>query len=136
MNKKSSSYKANDPLYRSIVLRQKLKQLGHSENEFREDYFAPSAQCENFAVSLLDECRNLEEIAAVMDVPEAETLNGKVQLRQKEHRLRVLNLAIKYRNRKVRVLFNFLLLFFFDPKRRDLLFFTKNERHLIPEKKK
>ena len=71
-----------------------------------------------------------------MDVPEAETLNGKVQLRQKEHRLRVLNLAIKYRNRKVRVLFNFLLLFFFDPKRRDLLFFTKKERHLIPEKKK
>ncbi|CAH3178415.1 unnamed protein product [Porites lobata] len=35
-----------------------------------------------------------------MDVPEAETLHGKVQLRQKEHRLRVLNLAIKYRNRK------------------------------------
>ena len=70
-----------------------------------------------------------------MDVTEAETLHGKVQLRQKEHRLRVLNLAIKYRNRKVRVLFNFLLLFFFDPKRRDLLFFTKKERHLIPEKK-
>ena len=70
-----------------------------------------------------------------MDVPEAETLHGKIQLRQKEHRLRVLNLAIKYRNRKVRVLFNFLLLFFFDPKRRDLLFFTKKERHLIPEKK-
>ena len=112
LNKKSSSYKANDPLYRSIVLRRKLKKLGHSENEFREDYLALSAQCENFAVSLLDECRNLEEIAAVMDVPEAETLNGKIQLRQKEHRLRVLNLAIKYRNRKVRVLFNFLPIFF------------------------
>ena len=68
-----------------------------------------------------------------MDVPEAETLNGKVQLRQKEHRLRVLNLAIKYRNRKVRVLFNFLPVFFFYPKRRDL--FSMKERHFIPEKK-
>ena len=72
-----------------------------------------------------------------MDVPEAETLNGKVQLRQKEHRLRVLNLAIKYRNRKVRVLFNFLPIFFyflfFIP--RGETFFAKKERHFIPEKK-
>ena len=137
LNKKSSSYKANDPLYRSIVLRRKLKKLGHSENEFREDYLALSAQCENFAVSLLDECRNLEEIAAVMDVPEAETLNGKVQLRQKEHRLRVLNLAIKYRNRKVRVLFHFLpiFLFFYFLSQEERLFFAKKERHFIPEKK-
>ena len=128
LNKKSSSYKAKDPLYRSIVLRRKLKQLGHSENEFREDYFAISAQGENFAVRLLDECRNLEEIVAVMDLAEAETLNGKVQLRQKEHRLRVLNLAIKYRNRKVRVLFNFLLLFFFRSQtKRPFIFYKKRE---------
>ena len=76
-------------------------------------------------VLLLDECRKLEEIAAVMDVPEAETLHGKVQLRQKEHRLRVLNLAIKYRNRKVRVLFNFLLLFFSIPNEETFYFLPK-----------
>ena len=59
-----------------------------------------------------------------MDVPEAETLNGKVQLRQKEHRLRVLNLAIKYRNRKVRVLFNFLPIFF-------IFYFLSQEERLF-----
>ena len=98
---------------------------------------ALSAQCENFAVSLLDECRNLEEIAAVMDVPEAETLNGKIQLREKEHRLRVLNLAIKYRNRKVRVLFNFFPIFFifYFLSQEERPFFAKKERHFIPEKK-
>ena len=62
-----------------------------------------------------------------MDVPEAETLHGKVQLRQKEHRLRVLNLAIKYRNRKVRVLFNFPNeeTFYFLPKKRDIWFLKR-----------
>ena len=81
-----------------------------------------------------------------MDVTEAETLHGKVQLRQKEHRLRVLNLAIKYRNRKVRVLFNFLLLFFsipneetfyFLPKKRDIWFLKrkiKNKNKKVPYK--
>ena len=72
-----------------------------------------------------------------MDVPEAETLNRKVQLRRNEHRLHVLNLAIKYRNRKVRVLFNFLLFFFFFliPNEETFYFLQKKERHLIPEKK-
>ena len=71
-----------------------------------------------------------------MDVPEAETLNRKVQLRQNEHRLHVLNLAIKYRNRKVRVLFNFFLFFFFlIPNEETFYFLQKKERHLIPEKK-
>ena len=102
IGKKNTQHSASDPLFRSIVLKRKLKALARTEDEFREDYFALSAQCENFAIKLLDECRNLEEIAAVMDMPELEKMNEDVHLKAKEKRLRVLNLAIKYRNRKVR----------------------------------
>ena len=92
---------ASDPLFRSIVLKNKLKELAVSEDEFRDEYRALSAQCENFAIQLLDECRNLEEIAAVMDMPELEKMEEDVHLRGKEKRLRVLNLAIKNHNVKV-----------------------------------
>ena len=92
---------ASGPLLRSLVLKKKLKELAVSEDEFCDDYRALSAQCENFAIQLLDECRNLEEIAAVMDIPELEKVEEDVHLRGKEKRLRVLNLAIKHHNVKV-----------------------------------
>ena len=98
---RNAEHAASDPLFRSIVLKKKLKELAVSEDEFRDDYRALSAQCENFAIQLLDECRNLEEIAAVMDMPELEKMEDDVHLRGKEKRLRVLNLAIKHHNVKV-----------------------------------
>ena len=98
---RNAEHAASDPLFRSIVLKKKLKELAVSEDEFRDDYRALSAQCENFAIQLLDECRNLEEIAAVMDMPELEKMEEDVHLREKEKRLRVLNLAIKHHNVKV-----------------------------------
>ena len=101
LGKKNAQHSTSDPLFRSIVLKRKLKGLAQSEGDFRDDYHALSAQSENFAIRLLDECRNLEEIAAVMDMPDLEKMNEEVQLKGKEQRLRVLNLAIKYRNRKV-----------------------------------
>lgn len=98
---RSAEHAASDPLFRCIVLKKKLKELASSEDEFRDDYRALSAQCENFAIKLLDECRNLEEIAAVLDMPELEKMKDDVHLKDKEKRLRVLNLAIKYQNMKV-----------------------------------
>ena len=118
LGKKSTEHSASDPLFRSIVLKRKLKALARSEGEFREDYYALSTQCENFAIRLLDECRNLEEITAVMDVPELEDAKEDVHLKQKGQRLRVLNLAIKYRNRKVR--------------RVEYSFLTSNSRSNLP----
>ncbi|KAJ7377796.1 hypothetical protein OS493_026363 [Desmophyllum pertusum] len=97
---RSAEHAASDPLFRCIVLKKKLKELASSEDEFRDDYRALSAQCENFAIKLLDECRNLEEIAAVLDMPELEKMKDDVHLKDKEKRLRVLNLAIKYQNMK------------------------------------
>ena len=98
---RNAEHAATDPLFRSLVLKKKLKELAASEDEFRDDYRALSAQCENFAIQLLDECRNLEEITAVMDMPELEKMEDDVHLRGKEKRLRVLNLALKHHNTKV-----------------------------------
>lgn len=100
LSSRKAEHSASDPLFRSIVLKRKLKKLSFSEGEFRDDYRALSAQCENFAIRLLDECRNLEEIAAVMDMPELDKMEEDLYLRNKEQQLRVLNLAIKYQNIK------------------------------------
>ena len=97
----NAEHAPSDPLLDSIVLKRKLKELARSEDEFRDDYRALSAQCENFAVQLLDECRNLEEIAAVMDMPELENMTEDAHLKGKQQRLRVLNFAIKNQNNKV-----------------------------------
>ncbi|XP_068688467.1 short transient receptor potential channel 4-like [Montipora foliosa] len=100
LGKKSNQHFNNDPLFRSIALKKKLKDLSKKEGEFRDDYIELSDQSENFAIQLLDECRNLEEIAAVMDMPELDKMKEDVFLKDKEQRILVLNLAIKYRNRK------------------------------------
>jgi len=96
-----AEHAASDPLLRCIVLKTILKELATSEDEFCDEYRALAAQCENFSTQLLDECRNLEEIAAFMDMPELEKMEEDVHLREKEKRLRVLNLAIKHHSVKV-----------------------------------
>ena len=101
VGQRNTEHAASGPLFRALVLKKKLKELAITEDEFCDDYRALSAQCENFAVQLLDECRNLEEIASVMDMPELEKMEKDVHLREKEKRLRVLNLAIKHHNVKV-----------------------------------
>ncbi|XP_068733240.1 short transient receptor potential channel 4-like [Montipora capricornis] len=98
--KKSTQHLVNDPLFRSISLKKKLKDLSKKEGEFRDDYIELSDQSENFAIGLLDECRNLEEIAAVMDMPELAMMKKEVCLQDEEQGIQVLSLAIKYRNRK------------------------------------
>ena len=98
---RKAEHAASDPLLRCIVLKKKLKDLSVSEDEFCDDYRALSAQCQNFAIQLLDECRNLEEIAAVIDMPQLEKTEEDVHLREKEKPLHVLNLAIKHHNVKV-----------------------------------
>ena len=101
LRRSSSKHLINDPLFRSISLKKKLKDLSSNEREFRDDYMELSAQSENFAIRLLEECRNLEEIAAVMDMPELDKMKEDVDLKDNEQRIGILNHAIKYRNRKV-----------------------------------
>lgn len=98
LGRKTYSKSINDPLLQSLRFKRKLKKLARNEGEFRDEYISLSAQSENFAVRLLDECRNLEEIATVMEMPELQKTKEDVDF---EERLRILSLAIKYRNRKV-----------------------------------
>lgn len=97
LGRKTYSKSINDPLLQSLKFRRKLKKLARNEGEFRDEYISLSAQSENFAVRLLDECRNLEEIATVMEMPKLQKTKEDVDF---EERLRILSLAIKYRNRK------------------------------------
>lgn len=98
LGRKTYSKSINDPLLQSLKFKRKLKKLARNEGEFRDEYISLSAQSENFAVRLLDECRNLEEIATVMEMPKLQKTKEDVDF---EERLRILSLAIKYRNRKV-----------------------------------
>ena len=96
----------NDPIIQAFVLNRALEELADTEYEFRNDYLELSNQCELFAVALLDECRDMEEIENLMTVPGLKNLDHvEVTAENKEaKKLSMLNFAIKNRNEKVRVL--------------------------------
>ena len=77
------------------------------EYEFREDYLQLAEKCEDFAVALLDQCNDLEEISLFMTMPGVkgvagvEVLGGTAQ----QKKLSVLNFAIKNSNKKVQLQF-------------------------------
>lgn len=60
----------NDPLYRALTLKREILKHAEVEYEFREDYQALAQESEDFAVALLDQCRNLYEITIIMNLPE------------------------------------------------------------------
>lgn len=92
-----------DPFYRALVLKKELMEHAEMEYEFREEYIQLSQVCEDFATSLLDQCRDLQEISVAMALPGMKGVTG-VEVRSDSSRhknLSVLNFAIKYRNTKV-----------------------------------
>ena len=95
--KKINTNHPDDPLSLSLMWKREFKELAPNEGELRGDYTTLSAQSEEFAIQLLEKCRNLEEIAAVMHMPELHKTKGDVDIEE----LRILSLAIKNRNKKV-----------------------------------
>ncbi|KAK2565875.1 Short transient receptor potential channel 5 [Acropora cervicornis] len=83
LGRKTYSKSINDPLLQSLRFKRKLKKLARNEGEFRDEYISLSAQSENFAVRLLDECRNLEEIATVMEMPELQKTKEDVDFEER-----------------------------------------------------
>lgn len=67
-------FQKEDPIIEAFVLNKKLLKLSHTEYEFKAEYKALSVQCEDFAVSLLDQCRNMSEIEMLMSVPTLEDM--------------------------------------------------------------
>ena len=103
LTEESERTKDIDPFYRALVLKKKLMEHAEMEYEFREDYLQLAKECEDFAVSLLDQCRDLQEISVVMAMPGMKGVTG-VEVRGgsiRQKKLSVLNFAIKYRNKKV-----------------------------------
>ncbi|XP_032221589.1 short transient receptor potential channel 3 [Nematostella vectensis] len=72
-----------DPVRQAFELNKELVELADIEYEFRSDYLQLSQQCEEFAVALLDQCRDMSEIEQMMSVPDMDgalTKNGSKSL--------------------------------------------------------
>lgn len=102
-NKKSRN---NDPVYQAFVLNGRMERLAREEYEFKKDYSNLSTRCEEYAVALLNLCRNMKEIGCVMTMPSIKGL-AHVQVRTANKaalKLTVLNFAIKNKNERVSML--------------------------------
>uniref|UniRef100_UPI00398F6885 short transient receptor potential channel 7 isoform X1 n=1 Tax=Pristiophorus japonicus TaxID=55135 RepID=UPI00398F6885 len=90
------SLSSEDPVYTALELSNELSRLANIETEFKNDYRKLSMQCKDFAVGVLDLCRDTEEVEAI--------LNGDVDIEPQgdHHRpsLSRVKLAIKYEVKK------------------------------------
>jgi len=92
-----------DPVYRALVLKRDILNHADIEYEFREDYLKLAEKCEDFAVALLDQCCDLQEISLFMTMPGMKEISGVEVIggSTQQKKLSVLNFAIKYSNKKV-----------------------------------
>ena len=102
---------SKDPIIQAFVLNRKLEELAEVEYEFRNEYLELSNQCEEFAVALLNECRDMEEIESLMTVPGLKSLDYIEVTADSEDakKLSMLNFAIKNKNEKVCLHYDFKL---------------------------
>ena len=92
-----NSLSGPDPIHHSCVLNKELCDMAEQEYEFRKEYLELSDGCKEFAVSLLNECRSMEEIRCVMEMQNEEEILSKM----KGGSLNILEFAIITRNEKV-----------------------------------
>ena len=99
----NTNARTNDPVYQAFVLIGRMERLAREEYEFKKDYSNLSTRCEEYAVALLNLCRNMKEIGCVMTMPSIKGL-ARVQVRAANKtalKLTVLNFAIKNKNERV-----------------------------------
>uniref|UniRef100_A0A4W3HDI6 Transient receptor potential cation channel, subfamily C, member 7a n=1 Tax=Callorhinchus milii TaxID=7868 RepID=A0A4W3HDI6_CALMI len=89
------SLSSEDPVLTALELSNELARLANIETEFKNDYRKLSMQCKDFAVGVLDLCRDTEEVEAI--------LNGDVDSMPQGDRpcLSRVKLAIKYEVKKL-----------------------------------
>lgn len=91
-----------DPIYRAFELNGKLEIFAATEYEFMKEYRQLSNQCEEYAVDLLNLCRNMEEIGCIMSMTSIQSdrpLRSDIDTDTAD--LSVLNFAIKNKNERV-----------------------------------
>ena len=57
----------NDPIYKALELRAKLRERASLDYQFKENYLALSDGLDNFLLDLLNECSEIEEVTTVMN---------------------------------------------------------------------
>ncbi|XP_066290784.1 short transient receptor potential channel 7-like isoform X1 [Branchiostoma lanceolatum] len=63
------SLSSSDPIRSAFEIGGETRKLAEIEKELKNEYTALFRQCEQYAVDLLDQCRTLEEINAVLNEP-------------------------------------------------------------------
>ncbi|XP_051956110.1 short transient receptor potential channel 6-like [Xyrauchen texanus] len=84
-----------DPVMAALELSNELASMANIEKEFKNEYRKLSMQCKDFVVGLLDLCRSTEEVEAILNGEEDDTL----ELPSRPSLIR-LKLAIKYELKK------------------------------------
>uniref|UniRef100_A0A8C7HGB5 Transient receptor potential cation channel subfamily C member 7 n=1 Tax=Oncorhynchus kisutch TaxID=8019 RepID=A0A8C7HGB5_ONCKI len=61
------SLSSEDPVLTALELSNELARLANIETEFKNDYRKLSMQCKDFVVGVLDQCRDTEEVEAILN---------------------------------------------------------------------
>ena len=105
---------SKDPILTAFELSWELKRLSRLENEFKLEYESMAKQCTEFAVDLLEQTRGSQELEVILN----NDPDGPVGEQTEKMNLARLKLAIKYKQKRVCVMFNFYLL-----KKKPVLFY-------------
>ena len=99
------------PIYTAFTMHETLDRKAIVDHEFKRDYKALSEGCEEFAVSLLEQCRTMDEIKILTDI-RPDTLAEEYSKRESQYtefyadteeakELTFLNMALRNNNDKV-----------------------------------
>ena len=86
-----------DPLLHACTLSKQLRDMAEQEYEFSKEYFQLCDGCEEFTVSLLNECYTMEEIRCVLETNSETKMLSKLETDS----LNMLELAVFTKNKKV-----------------------------------
>ena len=96
---------SKDPILTAFELSWELRNLSELENEFRTEYEELGITCQNFAVDLLEQIRGSKELEIILN----HDCRSPDQDEEKElKKLSRLKLAIKYKQKKVSLLFSYI----------------------------
>ena len=86
-----------DPVLQACTLNKQLRDMAQQEYEFRNEYLQLCDGCEEFTVSLLNECCTMEEISCVLETKSERKMLSKLEIDS----LNVLEFAVLTKNKKV-----------------------------------
>ena len=106
------SLSSKDPILTAFQLSWELKRLSRIENEQKTDYEKLSQQCQEYASALLAETRTSHELEIILNY-DHENPPALFENEEEKTSLSRLKLAIKYKQKKVHVIFSLLIFYYF-----------------------